>query len=229
MELNKRILVVEDDEAINTLLSDIVKDSGYIPQSAYSGTEAMLYIDRDDWDLILLDLMLPGMPGEEILAGIINGKQTPVIIISAKNEQEVKIKALRMGADDFITKPFDIEEAAARIESVLRRSYQKEKVSAHILTYKDIILNADAKTVIVNSRKITLTAREFTILSTLMKRLDKIFSKANIFETVWDEPFQGDDNTVNVHMSNLRSKLAAANPNTDYIETVWGMGYKMKS
>lgn len=229
MMLNKKILIVEDDNDINNLLSDIVKQSGHTPQSAYSGTEAVLYIEQQHWNLILLDLMLPGMSGEEILENIINNSSTPVIIISAKGEQQVKINALRLGADDFIAKPFDIEEVSARIESVLRRFQKREAVSHHVLTHKDIVLDLDAKTVMVNNKNLSLTAREFTILHTLMTSPKKVFSKANIFESVWNEPFHGDDNTVNVHMSNLRNKLTVANNEADYIETIWRMGYKMKS
>jgi len=229
MRLKQNVLIIEDDNAINKLLSDIVKENGYIPHSAYSGTEAMLYFNHQHWDLILLDMMLPGMSGEEILKNITAEGTSPVIIISAREEQEVKVRSLKLGADDYITKPFDIEEVSARIGAVMRRFHRSAAVIPDILTHKDIVLDMDAKTVRVNDKKLTLTAREFTILYTLMKNPDKVFSKANIFESVWHEIFQGDDNTVNVHMSNLRNKLASANNKADYIETVWGMGYKMKN
>lgn len=227
--INKKILIIEDDNDINKLLTDIIKQSGHIPQSAYSGTEAMLYIEQQNWDLILLDLMLPGLSGEEILENIVNISATPVIIISAKDEQEVKINALRLGADDYITKPFDIEEVSVRIKSVLRRFKKAAEVSNQVLIHKDLVIDIEAKTATANDKELSLTAREFTILYTLMSSPNKVFSKANIFESVWNESFQGDDNTVNVHMSNLRTKLAGAGGESDYIETVWGMGYKMKT
>jgi DNA-binding response OmpR family regulator len=170
------------------------------------------------------------MTGEEILADITAKGSIPVIIISAKSEQQTKINSLRSGADDFISKPFDIEEVSARIDSLLRRyKHTNETPMRNQLTHKDIILDLEAKTVYANGKKLTLTVREYAILVLLMKSPKKVFSKSNLFESVWNEPFLGHDNTVNVHMSNLRNKLSKANPNEDYIETIWGMGYRIKS
>lgn len=229
MNQKVNILVVEDDNDINRLLCQIVRKSEYHAQPAYSGTEAMLYLEQQHWDLVLLDLMLPGMTGEEILEKIVEKSSIPVIIISAKNEQHTKISSLRIGADDFISKPFDVEEVSARIESVLRRYKRSNEMPKQVLTYKDIEIDLDAKTVFVNNKHISLTVREYAILELLMSSPKKIFSKSNVFESVWKEPFYGDENTINVHMSNLRSKLANANRGEEYIETIWGMGYRMKS
>lgn len=227
MEQQINILVVEDDNDINQLLCKIIKKSNYFTQPAYSGTEALIYLEKKGWDLVLLDLMLPGMTGEEILAKIGN---IPVIIISAKSEQQTKIDSLRSGADDFISKPFDVEEVSARIDSLLRRyNHSNETPKKNLLTHKDIQLDLEAKTIYVNGNKLTLTVREHAILVLLMNSPKKVFSKSNLFESVWDEPFHGDDNTVNVHMSNLRNKLSKANPDEEYIETIWGMGYRIKS
>lgn len=231
MEQQINILVVEDDNDINQLLCKIMKKNNYFPQATYSGTEAMIYLEKQRWDLVLLDLMLPGMTGEEILVNIRTNSSIPVIIISAKSEQQTKIDCLRSGADDFISKPFDVEEVSARIDSVLRRvrSTQQGTLESNELTYKDIQIDLEAKTVHVNGIQLTLTFREYAILVFLMSSPKKVFSKSNLFESVWNETFHGDDNTVNVHMSNLRNKLAKANPNEEYIETIWGMGYRIKS
>lgn len=230
MEQPINILVVEDDNDINQLLCNIVKKSHYNPQPAYSGTEAMIYLEKQNWDLVLLDLMLPGMAGEEILAEVTSKGSTPVIIISAKGEQQTKIDSLRSGADDFISKPFDLEEVSARIDSVLRRTmYRNESTKKKELIHKDIRVDLEAKTVYVNGEKLILTVREYDILVLLMTSPKKVFSKSNLFESVWNEPYHGDDNTINVHMSNLRNKLNKENPNEEYIETIWGMGYRMKS
>lgn len=230
MKQQINILVVEDDNDINQLLCRIIKKNNYLPQPVYSGTEALIYLEKQKWDLVLLDLMLPGMTGEEILKEIRSKNSIPIIIISAKNEQQTKIDCLRSGADDFITKPFDVEEVAARIDSVLRRAQlSNETPKKNLLTHKDIQIDLEAKTVVVNSSLLTLTAREYDIFVLLMTSPKKVFSKSNLFESVWNEPFHGDDNTVNVHMSNLRHKLGKANPNEDYIETIWGMGYRLKS
>lgn len=222
-----KILIVEDDEDINKLLSEVVKEEGYKPKSAYSGTEAMIYLDEENWDLILLDLMLPGLSGESILNKIKEKSNIPIIVISAKDEQSMKIDMLRSGADDFIVKPFDIEEVSARIESVLRR-YRNE-FKADILKFRDIEVDLQAKSVKVNNENLSLTALEYLILVTLMEKPNKVFSKANIYESAWGEQFYGDDNIVNVHVSHLRSKLKKANPKEQYIDTIWGLGYKMKS
>lgn len=224
------VLVVEDDNDINQLLCKIIQQSNYTPQPAYSGTEALLYLENQRWDLVLLDLMLPGMSGEEILEKITAASSTPVIIISAKNEQQTKIDSLRSGADDFITKPFDVEEVSARIDSVLRRYRQNAEV--HInrqLAFKDLLLDLDGKTLFIDGEEISLTSREYKIMELLMSSPKKVFSKSNLFESVWNEPYHGDDNTINVHMSNLRNKLRKANPEEEYIETIWGMGYRLKS
>lgn len=224
-----QILVVEDDNDINHLLSKIIKKSGYQAQSAYSGTEALLYLDKQNWDLVLLDLMLPGMAGEEVLSKIRGKGSIPVIIISAKDEKETRINSLRKGADDFIAKPFDVDEVSARIDSLLRRYKHTSDRPKQIQIFKDIQLDIETKTVTVDGKALSLTVREFKILTLLMSSPLKVFSKANVFESVWNEPFHGDDNTVNVHMSNLRNKLSKANPAEEYIETIWGMGYRMKS
>ncbi|CAG7626320.1 response regulator transcription factor [Paenibacillus allorhizosphaerae] len=230
--MNKQveILVVEDDNDINQLLCNIIRNSGYSPQSAFSGTEAMIYLEKQEWDMVLLDLMLPGMTGEKILAAISEQSSAPVMIISAKMEKETKIDALRKGADDYITKPFDIEEVSARIDSLLRRSRRADQPAPNkVITYKDITMDTDSKIVNVNGTEINFTAREYAILHLLLSSPKKVFTKANLFESVWKEVFHGDDNTINVHMSNIRSKLSAANPDEEYIETIWGMGYRLKA
>lgn len=229
MDETINILVVEDDDDINQLLCRILKKSQYKPQPAYSGTEAMLYLEQQDWDLVLLDLMLPGMNGEQVLEKITEKGPIPVIIISAKNEKETKISSLRIGADDYITKPFDVDEVAARVDSLLRRYRHTQEKTKQVLIHKDLHLDLETKKVYVHENEISLTAREYNILTLLMRSPKKVFSKANVFESVWNEPYYGDDNTVNVHMSNLRNKLSKANPNEEYIETIWGIGYRMKS
>ena len=229
MDKRIHVLVVEDDSDINQLLCAIVTKSGYVAQAAYSGTEAMLHLDRQAWDLVLLDLMLPGLAGEQLLQRINEEFRTPVMIISAKGEQKTKIATLRAGADDFIAKPFDIEEVSARIDSHLRRYTRlAAQPPAHRLTYKDLTLDKETKSVTINGVDVTLTAREFAILELFMSYPKKVFSKANVFESIWNEEFMGDDNTVGVHISNLRSKLAKANPKQEYIETLWGMGYRLR-
>ncbi|GGB69052.1 response regulator transcription factor [Fictibacillus barbaricus] len=225
-----KILVIEDDDDINELLCKIVLNSGYIPQPCFSGTEAKLYLEKEEWDLILLDLMLPGLTGEELLREVNEKSNSPVIIISALEEQQKKIEILRAGADDYITKPFDLEEVSARIDSHLRR-YKRLATPKQTseLKYKDISINTESKEVTVNGRVLSLTAREYAILALLISSPQKIFTRTNLFESIWSEDYLGDENTVNVHMSNLRSKLSRANPDKEYIQTIWGMGYRLKN
>ncbi|GAA0737832.1 response regulator transcription factor [Clostridium oceanicum] len=231
MKIKNKILVVEDDDYINKLLCDMLKDSGYITKSAYSGTEALIYL-KEDFDMVILDLMLPGISGEKVLEEIRKIKSIPIIIISAKEDKGIKIKTLRMGVDDYITKPFDMEEVSARIDSNLRRYKelsQNNNTNNNVTKYKEITVNEDTREVFVNKIKVELTMREFDILFLLVNNPKKVFSKSNIFESVWNEEFLAYDNTINVHVSNLRNKLLAAGVNKDYIKTVWGIGYKLDS
>jgi len=163
------ILVAEDDSDINRLLCNIIKKSGYIPQPAYSGTEALLYLEQRQWSMLLLDLMLPGMSGEELLERIAGRDNMSVIIISAKGEPQTKVSALRAGADDFITKPFDVEEVSARIDSHLRLySRIAQSTLPNLLQHQGLVLHRDAMSVTANGAELTLTALEFEILSLVL-------------------------------------------------------------
>lgn len=223
-------MVVEDDNDINGLLCNILSKKGYDVRGAFSGSEALMCIEQFQYDLILLDLMLPGASGEEIINKIRKDKIMPIIVISAKITQDDKINALKLGADDYITKPFDINEVLARVESQLRR-YKKfsnaESNDGSKIEYNDLVLDKESKQVFINDKEISLTVREFRILELLMSNPNKVFTRANIFESVWDNEFLGDDNTVNVHVSNLRSKLSKADKDSEYIKTVWGIGFKL--
>ncbi|WP_026881807.1 response regulator transcription factor [Clostridium akagii] len=226
---NIKILIVEDDENINRLLGDMLHKNKYITKAAYSGTEALIYLENNEWDMVILDLMLPGIKGEDLLVKIRKHKQMPVIIISAKEGKDVRINTLKMGADDFISKPFDVDEVCARIDSSIRRykEFSSASIFNGIFKYKEISLNKDNREVFVNEVKAPLTSIEFEILSLLITYPRKVFSKANVFESVWKSEYLCDDNTINVHISNLRSKLNKAGATNDYIQTVWGIGYKI--
>lgn len=224
------ILIVEDDNEINNMLATLLTKSGYNVKQAYSGTEAKLYLEQIDFHLVLLDLMIPGINGEQLLLDIRASKQMPIIVITAKLDKQLKLDLLRAGADDYIIKPFDLEEVSARVYSNIRRylEFSSATSSKEKLIYKDIIMDKDSKELLVTNKLVTLTAREFAILELLLSHPKKVFTKANLFESVWGDEYLGDDNTVNVHMSNLRNKLAKANPQEEYIETIWGMGYRLK-
>ncbi len=221
------ILVVEDDPAINQLLCTIASDAGYDCRLAFSGSEAALLAEQYSYDLILLDLMLPGLTGEEFIARLRKGKTMPVIVLSAKAGTEDRVNVLKLGADDFIPKPFENAEVLARMEAQLRR-YKKfsSAAEASVLTWGDLSLDRESVAVTVSGKEINLTAREFEILALLMSHPKKVFTREQIYQRVWGEEYMGDDNTVNVHVSNLRSKLGKAGEG-EYIKTVWGIGFKM--
>lgn len=222
------ILVVEDDPDINRLLCKILENNGYDVRPAFSGSEAMLWAEKYEYDLVLLDLMLPGLSGEEFIARIRGQRTMPILVLSAKVGVEDRVNVLRLGADDFIPKPFDNNEVLARVEAQLRR-YQQFSAGAgekQVLRLRDLELDRDAISVTVGGTPVTLTAREFEILALLLSAPNKVFTRAQIYERVWGEEFFGDDNTVNVHVSNLRAKLSKVS-DQEYIKTVWGIGFKM--
>ena len=232
METRAKILVVEDENDINKLLCSILENKGYRARAAFSVTEALMCVENEKWHMILLDLMIPGISGEEVILKIREITKAPIIVVSAKTTKKTKLELLEKGADDFICKPFDPDDLVARVNSNLRRylefSIDQEKKS-DILSHKDITLNIESKIVKVGQALITLTAREFAILELLLTNPNKVYSKSNIFESIWGEEFLGDDNTVNVHVSRLRNKISSASSNNeDYIETIWAMGYKLR-
>ena len=231
MNENINILIVEDDVDINGLLSRILSSSGYNVKSAYSGSEAVMCLETHEFHLVILDLMLPAVSGEELISRIRKIYTMPVIVISAKTGQNTKIEVLELGADDFISKPFDINEVKARVGAQLRRYmvFSNTSSKGSILRHENLELNRETVEVTVNGRPAVLTAREFKILEMLMSYPNKVFTKSNLFELVWDDTYIGDDNTINVHVSNIRSKLAKLDPDTEYIHTVWGIGFKMNS
>lgn len=220
------ILVIEDNEDVNLMLAEALTDAGYAVKSAYTGIEGINEIKNCRYDLILLDIMLPYKSGDEILKEMRGFSDIPVIVISAKDMVGIKIDLLKLGADDYITKPFDLGEVVARVESNLRRS-QNQIQENKVFRYKDMLLDDSTKRVSANGIEIELTAKEYLILEMLMKHRGKVFTKANLYESIWQDEYLGDENAVKTHISNLRNKLKKANSKEEYIETVWGLGYRL--
>ena len=217
------VLVIEDDKTINNLLCSIIGKCGYETDSAENGLEGLEKALAKEYSIILMDLMLPMKTGEEILRELRKHKNTPVIVISAKGEVYNRIELLKLGADDYITKPFDIDEVILRIQAVLRRT---EAQSNSELTFRNMKIDTDSKRVYINNSEITCTAMEYAILELMLKNPSKIFSKRNLFESISGEYYINDDNTMNVHISNLRKKISKIT-DEEYIETVYGMGYRL--
>ena len=220
-----RILIIEDDMTINGLLRSIIEKSGYAVDSVYNGTDGLAMGLHQDYSLILLDLMLPEKSGEEVIKELRRVNATPIIVLSAKGEIHDRVELLRLGADDYITKPFDIDEVLLRIQAVLRRTMQQE--SKEIVFY-ELMIKPDSKRVFVNDVELVCTATEYAILELLMKNPARIFSKRTLYEIVMGEDYLQEDNTMNVHISNLRRKIAK-HTDQKYIETVYGMGYRLRN
>lgn len=223
------IMIVEDDADINNLLTKILRQADYQVTQVYSGSEAALRLERETPDLILLDLMLPGMSGEEVLATLRDhfASDTPVIILSAKNALADKVGLLGMGADDYITKPFEPAEVLARIAATLRR-VGKDSTGDKPLIHRALSLSPSLRKVTLDDQELSLTAHEFDILELLMRQPEKVFTREALYEQVWHGGYYGENNTVNVHVSNIRKKLKAINPAADYIQTVYGIGFKLQ-
>lgn len=225
------LLVVEDDPDINHLLCRVLQKQGWTTTSAYSGSEARLRLETGRFDLILLDLMLPGATGEELVQEIRARQVVPIVVISAKTSLEDRVGLLKLGADDYITKPFEISEVAARVEAQLRRSREYSSLQQgrerERLTFRNLVLDREAMRAQVGGEELTLTAREFSILSLLLEHPDQVFTREMLYQMVWNDAYLGEDNTVNVHISNIRQKLARLSPGTEYIRTVWGIGFKL--
>ena len=224
----QKVLIVEDDVDINNLLMKILKKEDYEVVQAFSGSEAELRISMEQYDIALLDMMLPGVTGEELINKIRNKSDMPIIVVSAKTALEDRVNALNMGADDYITKPFEAADILARVNSQLRR-YRKftGAASSDELKFKKLTLNESLREAKVNGQELNLTAHEFDILCVLVKNPDKVYSRENLYETIWQSGYFGEDNTVNVHVSNVRKKIKDIDPDEEYIKTVWGIGFKL--
>ena len=225
-----RILVAEDDAAISHLICKILDGNGYEAVPAFSGTEAGLRLDMETYDMLILDLMMPGMDGTALLEKLREEKEAeiPVLVLSARSGLDDKVRLLRLGADDYMTKPFEPEELTARVCALLRRAGKGHADRDEtLLSYKALRLLPEARQVTVKGEPVDLTPHEFEILFLLLRFPDKVFSRETLYEKVWNGGYYGEDNTVNVHVSNLRKKLGAKDPGEEYIKTVWGIGFKM--
>ena len=219
------ILIVEDDTNINELLKEALEKEHYSCTQAFSGTEARMILNMNHYSVVLLDLMLPGIPGEEVLKEIRKKGSTPVIVLTAKDTIDDKVEHLRSGADDYITKPFDVKEVLARIAVQIRRT---EGFAEDVkISYQGMELDKTNYCVRVEGTELSkITKQEFSILELFLRHPKKVFSKEEIFEYAWEEPYMGETKTLDVHISNIRKKIKEVTEK-EYIETVWGIGYRL--
>lgn len=241
MERAADILIIEDDPSINEVVCAHLERRGYRCRQAFSGTEGLMLLREERPDVVVTDLMLPGIPGEEIVRSIREADgELPIVVISARITAADKIMLLTAGADDYLTKPFDLDELLARVQVQLRHAAVRrasaadapsgerlpEPAAAAAMRYKDWTLDVDARTLSVRGEPVRLTRLEFNIVEALVRRPRKVFTKRELFEIAWSEESAVEEKAVNVHVSNIRSKLRAVR-SAGEIETVWGIGFKL--
>ncbi len=224
----QKILIVEDDAKNNEMLKEYLEGQGYVCTQAFSGSEAKLLFDMDKYDLVLLDLMLPGISGEELVS--VFSEKAPVIVLSAKSGLDSKVEVLSAGAEDYLCKPFDLPELLVRIQVQFRRrekqNREKGLEDSRVYSYREWTMNPDTQEMTASGCPVELTRHEFLIMELLIRNPKRVFTKQMIYEYAWGEEYLAEDKTINVHISNIRSKLKKSGTDS-YIQTVWGMGFKL--
>ena len=223
----KKVLVVDDEKLIVKGIRFSLEQEGMEVDCAYDGEEAYNMAKEKEYDMILLDVMLPKMDGFEVCQAIREFSDMPIIMLSAKGEDMDKILGLEYGADDYITKPFNILEVKARIKAIMRRTSDsgKKAVASAVIEKGDLKLDCDSRRLFVQGKEINLTGREFELLELLVKNENKVYSREMLLETVWGKDYPGDVRTVDVHVRRLREKIESNPSEPKYVHTKWGVGY----
>ena len=225
--MSKRVLVVDDEKLIVKGIRFSLEQDGMEVDCAYDGEEALQMAKENEYDIILLDVMLPKLTGFEVCQQIRDFSNVPVVMLTAKGEDMDKILGLEYGADDYITKPFNILEVKARIKAIMRRTNRKEKAQEEekIIEGKDMRLDREGRRVYISGREINLTAKEFEVLELLMLNPNKVYGRENLLKLVWGSDYPGDVRTVDVHIRRLREKIETNPSEPKYVHTKWGVGY----
>lgn len=225
--MSKRVLVVDDEKLIVKGLRFSLEQEGYDVDCAYDGGEGLDLIRRNDYAVILLDVMLPVMSGYEVCQAVREFSDTPIIMLTAKTDDIDKIMGLEYGADDYITKPFNILEVKARIKAIIRRSNrtEREETKPKTIVYGDLTLDTVSRRVIISGEEINLTAKEFDLLELLIYNPDRVYSREELLTIVWKSDYPGDVRTVDVHVRRLREKIEKKPGEPEYVHTKWGIGY----
>lgn len=218
-----KVLVVDDEKLIVKGLKFMLDHDGYSVDIAYDGLEALNKVKENDYDVILLDIMLPEMNGYEVCQQIREFSDVPIIMLTAKSEEMDKILGLDYGADDYVTKPFNILEVKARIKAILRRN--RKNNTSSIFKYSGLLVNFDSHRVRVDERDINLTAKEYDILVLLINNANRIYSREELLNIIWGDRYKGDVRTVDVHVRRLREKIEINPSAPKYVHTKWGVGY----
>ncbi len=223
--MGRKILVVDDEKLIVKGIKFSLEQDEYEVDCAFDGEEALEKVKNNEYDLVMLDLMLPKMSGYDVCREIRGFSDVPVIMLTAKDQDMDKIMGLEYGADDYVTKPFNIVEVKARIKAILRRVGKKEEKSSGIVVFGELTVDPENRRALVNGNDACLTAKEFEILQLLSSNPDKIYDRDKLLTAVWGEDFYGDARTVDVHIRRLREKIEKDPGNPTYIHTKWGIGY----
>lgn len=218
--MGKRILVIEDEASLQNILRIFLEDAGYQVTLADDGMDGIAAFHKDSFDLVLLDIMMPRLDGYSVCEMIRNESSTPVILLTALDDEDNQMKGFNLLADDYITKPFSMPLVLKRMEAVLRRARSGEKSS--VLVYQNVQLDTENYKVFVEGKEITLTAREFDILRLLMENQGRVFTREQLLDIIWNYDYLGDDKIINTHIKNIRKKLGV-----DCIETIRGVGYRI--
>ncbi|HAE41563.1 MAG TPA: DNA-binding response regulator [Clostridiales bacterium] len=228
--MDSKILIVDDEPLLVKGLKYSLEQDGYAIESASDGKEALDKFESHRYDLIILDLMLPEIDGLEVCQRIREKSDTPIIMLTAKGEDMNKILGLEYGADDYMTKPFNILELKARVKAILRRSATKSNsLNDQIIYIDDFILNTLGRKVIINGKEVGLTAKEFDLLILLATNPGKVFNREELLEIIWGYEYYGDLRTVDVHVRRLREKIEKDSNNYEYVLTKWGVGYYFRN
>ncbi|MBF7095914.1 response regulator transcription factor [Alkalibacter mobilis] len=226
--MNEKILVVDDERSINDLIRLDLEFEGYAVESAFDGQEALEKVDSFNPDLIILDVMLPKINGFDVCKKVNMEKSIPIILLTAKTDVIDRVLGLELGADDYLSKPFDNRELLARVKALLRRSQVVVKHETDVLKNGEISLTLNERKVLINNQEIHLTPKEYELLLLLISNLEQVFSRENLLEKVWGYDYFGDTRTVDMHIQRIRKKIAD-HSDQDYIQTVFGVGYKMRN
>ncbi|MHC1685210.1 MAG: response regulator transcription factor [Clostridiaceae bacterium] len=229
----KKILIVEDDLSIAELQKDYLELAGFEVKICTDGVDGLNEIKENKYDLFILDIMLPKIGGFDILKSIQEEKDIPVLLVSAKKEEIDKIKGLTLGADDYITKPFSPGELVARVKSHIQnyerlKSKFKGEIRNKRIVIRGLEIDKDSRQVFINGKEVNLALKEFELLLHMANNPNRVFSKEELFERIWGIDALGDNSTVTVHIRKIREKIETNPSNLQYIETIWGAGYKFK-
>ncbi len=228
--MGKRVLVVDDEKLIVKGIRFSLEQDGMKVDTAYDGEEALEFARNNKYDLILLDVMLPKFTGFEVCQQIREFSNVPIIMLTAKSEDMDKILGLEYGADDYITKPFNILEVKARIKAIMRRMGTKEakQKNDNVITLSDMKMDRESRRVFIEDKEVNLTTKEFEVLELLIMNPGKVYSRDNLLKIIWGEDYPGDVRTVDVHIRRLREKIEANPSEPKYVQTKWGLGYFFK-